>query len=311
MKLLSELPTNIDDSIVSIGVFDGVHLGHQFLFRKLCETASKKSKKSVIITFKNHPMSIIDQKFQPKFLMSLSDRLEKLSSTGVDYVIPITFDRKLANLSAKEFVAILKETINLSEIIAGPDFALGRNREGDIDKLVLLGQEMEYTVNTVPLFAEGDVTIHSSGARKELSAGNIKSLNALLGRRFTLSGSVHAGNKIGSELGFPTANISVDSNLAIPPDGIYATWVTIDNATDNQIWMGATSIGTRPTFEEYDNLTIETYLLNFDKDIYNQAINVEFVHKIRDQTKFSSENSLIEQMRIDIDIIKNILITQR
>lgn len=312
MKLLSELPLNLDYSIVSIGVFDGVHLGHQYLFSRLCEVASQQSKSSVIITFKNHPMSVINQKFQPKFLMSLSDRLEKLSSTGVDSVIPITFDEELAKLSAKEFLSILKERINLSQIIAGPDFALGRNREGNIDRLTLLGLELGYALEVVPVysFSEKNIPVRSSEARKELSVGNIQSLNEMLGRKFRLSGPVNSGNKMGTKLGFPTANISVDSNLAIPPNGIYATWVTIDNVPASQRWMGATSIGNRPTFEEFKDLAIETFLLDFDEDIYNRRINIEFVQKIRNQKQFDSKNSLIEQMQIDIDTIKNTLTEQ-
>jgi len=313
MKLLSELPSNIDNSIVSIGVFDGVHLGHQFLFDRLRKSASEQSKSSVIITFKNHPMSVINKKFQPKFLMTLSERLENLSSTGVDSVIPITFDNELAKLSAKKFLSILKDKINLSQIVAGPDFALGRNREGNIEKLTLLGRKLGVSVEVVPVysFSEEEIPVRSSEARKELSKGNIKSLNEMLGRRFRLSGTVDPGNHIGTELGFPTANISVDLNLAIPPDGVYATWVTIDNEPTIQRWMGATSIGKRPTFKEFPDLAIETYLLDFNKDIYNRRMKIEFVQKIRDQKQFGSKNSLIEQMQIDIDTIRNILTEQK
>ena len=309
MKLFSELPSNIDNSIVSIGVFDGVHLGHQSLFGKLRQAAFDQSKSSIIITFKNHPMSVLNQKFQPKFLMPLSERLKNLSSTKVDAVIPITFDNDLAKLSAKEFLSILKEKINLSQIVCGPDFALGRNREGTIEKLNILGSEIGFTVEIVPVFSlsEEEIPVRSSQARKELSIGNISSLNKVLGRKFKLSGTVHTGNQMGPELGFPTANISIDSNLAIPPDGIYATWVSINEISTKKIWMGATSIGNRPTFKEFNDLVIETYLLDFDEEIYNRKINIEFFQKIRDQKQFDSKNSLIKQMQIDIDTIRNIL----
>ena len=309
MKLFSELPSNIDNSIVSIGVFDGVHLGHQSLFGKLRQAAFDQSKSSIIITFKNHPMSVLNQKFQPKFLMPLSERLKNLSSTKVDAVIPITFDNDLAKLSAKEFLSILKEKINLSQIVCGPDFALGRNREGTIEKLNILGSEIGFTVEIVPVFSlsEEEIPVRSSQARKELSIGNISSLNKVLGRKFKLSGTVHTGNQMGTELGFPTANISIDSDLAIPPDGIYATWVSINEISTKNIWMGATSIGNRPTFKEINDLVIETYLLDFDEEIYNRKINIEFFQKIRDQKQFDSKNSLIKQMQIDIDTIRNIL----
>jgi len=185
--------------------------------------------------------------------------------------------------------------------------------DDDIEKLTLLGRELGFSVEVVPVysFSEGEMPVRSSEARKELSKGNIKSLNAMLGRRFRLSGAVGSGNHMGTELGFPTANISVDLNLAIPPDGIYATWVTIDNEPANQRWMGATSIGKRPTFKEFHDLAIETYLLDFHEDIYNRQMKIEFVQKIRDQKQFSSKNSLIEQMQIDIDTIRNILSEQK
>ena len=290
------------ESLLAIGVFDGVHLGHQHLFNNLINTAKDHQLLSGVLTFKNHPATVLNSNFKPQLITSPVEKIKLIESTGIDFVVPITFDKTLANLSAKSFIELIQKHLNMKGISVGPDFHMGTNREADVTKLQTMGLKMGFFVNIPTLYEKTEIPVRSTSVRNSLISGNIKLANSILGRNFSLSGKIVKGFQRGKELGFPTANLSFDENQLIPENGIYATKVYLKNITYN----GATSIGTNPTFQN-QHKTIETFILNFNQDIYGESIKLEFIDKIRDEQSFKSVESLIIQMKEDVQKIQQIL----
>ena len=232
------------------------------------------------------------------------EKIKLIESTGIDFVVPITFDKTLANLSAKSFIELIQKHLSMKGISVGPDFHMGANREADVSKLQNMGLKMGFFVNIPTLYEKTEIPVRSTSVRNSLMSGNVKLANSILGRNFSLSGRIVKGFQRGKELGFPTANLSFDENQLIPENGIYATKVYLKNITYN----GATSIGTNPTFQN-QHKTIETFILNFNQDIYGESIKLEFIDKIRDEQSFKSVESLIIQMKEDVQKIQQILKT--
>tara|TARA_Y100001970_G_scaffold233484_1_gene291101 strand:- start:396 stop:1322 length:927 start_codon:yes stop_codon:yes gene_type:complete len=290
------------ESLLAIGVFDGVHLGHQHLFNNLINTAKDHQLLSGVLTFKNHPATVLNSNFKPQLITSPVEKIKLIESTGIDFVVPITFDKTLANLSAKSFIELIQKHLNMKGISVGPDFHMGTNREADVTKLQTMGLKMGFFVNIPTLYEKTEIPVRSTSVRNSLISGNIKLANSILGRNFSLSGKIVKGFQRGKELGFPTANLSFDENQLIPENGIYATKVYLKNITYN----GATSIGTNPTFQN-QHKTIETFILNFNQDIYGESIKLEFIDKIRDEQSFKSVESLIIQMKKDVQKIQQML----
>jgi riboflavin kinase/FMN adenylyltransferase len=217
-------------------------------------------------------------------------------------VIPITFDLDLSDMSPKKFVARLQKHLNMRELVVGPDFAMGHNRVGDVISLTTLGTEMEFSVHVVPLFLEEGEAIRSTSVRKAISSGDVNQTANLLDRNFVLTGVVVRGAGRGRTLGFPTANLKTPQGMMVPGAGIYATWVHLDEKQ----YMAATSIGTRPTFGEGQR-TIESFILDFKGDLYNQRIRLEFVERMRDEIKYESVEDLKNQVNRDVTQTKTIL----
>ena len=291
-------------SAVTIGVFDGLHRGHIELIRTLIDVS--KDMLSLVLTFSKHPLSILDSNFAPKYLCSVEDRLSMLKETGVDEVIPLDFDEEIASLSAETFVQLLCNNLNLKVLVVGPGFALGRKREGNVPALKALGEKHGFAVIDVNPLTESSSLINSTSIRESLKNGSVREAANLLGRNFSLKGQVVKGQGVGHTLGFPTANLLSENNIVIPKDGIYATWSYFSDGKSSQKLKSATSIGVRPTFGKHDR-TVESYILDYDGDLYGKSMALEFVERIRDEIQYESASRLTDQMHIDVRDTRKIL----
>ncbi len=289
-------------TLLAIGVFDGVHAGHRYLLRQLQQQAAKANLLSGVVTFNPHPQSVLHPARQLPWLSDLDDRVTTLQKLGLNMVAVLTFTPELAQLSAREFMSLLKKYLNMQGITMGPDFVLGRRGEGDISLLRTLGDEMELTVHVIPPFTiEGEV-VSSTLIRQALARGDMRRVEKLMGRRFYLRGKVITSDKRGRLLGFPTANLDIKPQQALPDNGIYATIAQVDG----ERFPSATNVGTRPTFGEGKRM-VETYLLSYNGDLYGKQITVEFVKKVRDEQRFPSVEELITQMGEDVREVDAIL----
>jgi riboflavin kinase/FMN adenylyltransferase len=293
------------EMLLTIGVFDGVHLGHRHLIAKLNELARKQGYASGVITFSQHPQEVLSPKTRLPSLTRLEQRIALLEDEGVDIVIPIPFTPQLANLSPKQFLSLLKEYLQMKGLVVGPDFALGKGRQGDIDTLRKLGQEMGFSLTVVPPMAVDGETASSTAIRKALAEGNIKRVQKLLGRPFRLQGRVVSGDRRGTKLGFPTANLEVEPGQALPASGVYACRAYING----QSYPAMTNIGTRPTFGSGPRL-IEVYLLDYNGDLYGQELIIDIIERLRNEKKFDTPEQLRKQIAEDVKQGKAMLKTR-
>lgn len=282
------------ETVITIGVFDGVHRGHSHLLQHLIAAAESRYQPTVL-TFGNHPATVLQPGRQVSLITTLARKEALIRAQGIDHVVSLDFTPELAQLSFREFVSLLTERLRMKGMVIGSDFALGRNREGTVERLAALGQEMGFFVEIVePLLLDG-LLVKSRVIRQKLTEGEVAVSGRLLGRSFSLAGDVVTGDRRGRTLGFPTANVNVSKTMAHPADGIYATWALVDGARR----PAATSIGVRPTFGLSERL-VEVYILDFDGDLYGRELEVEFVDKLRDQEAFSSLDALVEQINRDV-----------
>ena len=304
MRIEQELEqAHIDrESVLTIGVFDGVHRGHQRLIAKVVAEANANGAAAGVVTFRNHPDSVLNPNFRPHYITSVAERTRLMEELGVDFVVPVTFDREVAGLRAGNFAKLLSSNLRMRGLVVGPDFAMGYKREGNVAVLSTLGAELGFSVSVVDLLSDGGDAVHSTSIRKALVDGNVKDVAKKLGRNFSISGTVVTGDKRGRTLGFPTANIEVGPNMVVPGNGIYATLAFVDGERH----MAATSIGTRPTFDGKGR-TIEAFLLGFDSNLYNRELRLEFVQRLRDELKFDSVDALLEQMELDVEQTRRLL----
>ncbi len=287
---------------ITIGTFDGVHLGHQRLFQRLNEVAESHDLVSAVVTFRNSPRLVLSLGAKVQYLQTLEERLALVKAHGVGLVVPIDFSKALSVLPAREFVSLLCEHLKMKGMVVGADFALGHNREGDIVTLKALGEEMEFWVETVEHVLMGQGAISSNSLRRAIIQGDVENAGKMLGRWYTVSGVVVEGDRRGAPLGFPTANLAVPDALAIPADGIYATWAIVDGTR----YQAATCIGVRPTFGG-GRRTVEAFLLDFQGDLYGQTLTLEFAGRLRAEAAFPSVDALVEQMRLDVEQTREVL----
>ena len=290
------------ETMVSIGVFDGVHLGHQRLLTHLRNEAKSKNRLSVVVTFKSHPEVVLGGRNRSLWLNDLETRISLIRDIGIDIVIALPFSAELAQLTAPKFVELLKEHLKMRGLIVGPDFALGRNREGDAEKLRSLGKEMGFTVEVIPTVVVDGIIVSSSTIRQALADGDMKKVEKLTGRLFSLRGQVVSGDRRGRELEFPTANLNLTSDQALPADGIYAT---ITHAGAHPL-PSVTNIGFRPTFGGKKRL-VETYILDFEGDLLGQQLTIDLVEKLRDEERFETVEALKARIVMDIEQARKIL----
>lgn len=280
---------------VAIGVFDGVHRGHRHLIGRLVERARQEGLASVVVTFHPHPRLVVRPQTTLTYLCGLEERIELLRALGVDSVANLSFTSELAQLSAREFVSLLVEELEMKLLVVGTDFALGRNREGDTDTLRTIGEELGLGMEVVPLLAASGEKVGSTAVRLALSRGDMETAASLLGRPFSLRGPVVPGAERGRALGFPTANIAVGLDRALPAYGVYVTRAHLGD----RAYPAVTNVGLRPTFAE-DKPTVETFILDFEGGLYGEEIRIELLHRLRGEIRFPNLEALKEQIEKDI-----------
>jgi len=291
------------DMLLTIGVFDGVHLGHRHLISKLVTRAKQKSFLSGVVTFRQHPRDLLAPQTRLPFLMTITERERLLKQVGVDAVILISFTPELASLTAREFVSLLQKLLRMRGLVVGPDFALGKNREGNAEVLRSLGQELGFTVTIVPPKQINGEIVSSTAIRNALAVGDMRKVTKLLGRPFSLQGKVTIGQQRGTEMGFPTANLDVNSRQAIPSEGVYATLSHIGG----KAYQSMTNIGRCPTFGDNNQRTIESYILDYNQVLYGQELKLEIIQRLRDEKRFDSVEALKKQIAEDVRQGKEVL----
>ncbi|MFQ5860228.1 MAG: bifunctional riboflavin kinase/FAD synthetase [Dehalococcoidia bacterium] len=301
LQLAHEAPPR--ETVLTIGVFDGVHLGHQKLLRQVQEVAARLGHLSCVLTFANHPRPIISPQLRVPLITTLQQRQELLKAQGLDLVLTVPFTWELSLLPARSFVSLLMEQLKMRTLVVGPDFALGHQRQGNVTTLRRLGQEMGFSLQEVEPLKLSSEVVSSSAIRQAIAQGDLERVARMLGRSFTLRGRVIPGVSRGQDLGFPTANLQMDPQQTLPRDGIYATWAHVGG----QRWMAATNIGVRPTFSAGGERLVEAFILDFDGDLYRQELDLEFVRRLRDELPFPSPRELVEQMHRDVEQARAIL----
>jgi riboflavin kinase/FMN adenylyltransferase len=287
---------------LAIGSFDGLHIGHQAVLSRLSAGASEGSLEPAMITFDPHPRCVLDPSNCPPMITTLEERLELAAQLGVRHAIVLEFNRALAGLPAEEFMSRVTAAMDLRCLVAGADFALGRGRTGNLEWLRSHGKSAGYRVEVVqPVRVDGE-EVHSSEIRRRLILGEVEAANRLLGREFTLSGLVLPGDRIGTDLGWPTVNLSVPAGKLVPARGIYAGWAV----TPEGDHMAAISIGYRPTFTSAE-LRVEAYLLDFSGDLYQRRLELRFAQRLHDEIKFSDMKALSEQIAQDVEATRRLL----
>jgi riboflavin kinase/FMN adenylyltransferase len=289
------------ETVVTIGVFDGVHQGHRHLLRQVVEAAGDQYLPTVV-TFSNRPITVLRPGTEPSYLTTLDQRVELIKQQGIELVVCLEFNLEMAEVTAADFAKLLSESLNMKGLILGPDSALGKGRQGDLAFMKEQGEQLGFWAKTVETLEIEGQPVKSRRIREAVASGNITICPELLGRNHDLSGVVVVGDQRGRTLGFPTANIEVDSQLLLPGDGIYATWAIIDGKRH----QSATSIGIRPTFGLTQRL-VEVFIMDFSEDIYGKTVGVEFIKKVRDQEKFDGLDELIKQINQDVDDCRQVL----
>lgn len=293
----------VQDAFLTIGAFDGVHLGHRAILSRMVEEAHRAGSPAAVVTFHPHPVAVLRGIDSPLYITSPQEKAHLLGQLGIDIVITLTFDLALASLTAEEFMLLLSESLGIRQLWAGSDFALGRNRQGNVDMLEKIGQRLGYSVHVIPAI-EVDGRISSSRIREQIRAGQVSDAAQLLGRTYSIEGPVVHGDGRGRGLGFPTANVDYWPGKIIPAYGVYATWTWLRNRRLPSV----TSVGVRPTFDNQPTAPrVEAYLIDFDEDLYDQIVQVEFLEFLRPEYRFTSVDSLIEQMVKDTLLAREVL----
>lgn len=289
-------------AIITVGTFDGIHVGHQTLLRKVLEKAEKYNGKSTLVTFTPHPKLVVGQKNLEaiKLLSTIDEKIAFLNDIGLDRVIIIKFTEDFSKISSKDFIEkILVEKIGFQEIVVGHDHAFGRNRKGSLSLLRQLAARYHYRIQLVDAVCIDGEIVSSTILRNLLTAGSIEKANRFLGRPYSFAGRIVKGDGRGRYLNFPTANIQpLSINKLIPRDGVYAVRVKLANYS----FLGAMNIGIRPTFSDSVR-TIEVYLSDFEGDIYGERLVISCLKRLRDEIKFDSADKLIHQMELDVSQI--------
>lgn len=289
---------SFDESVVTIGKFDGIHKGHEVLIEKAVDYAQKENLQSIVFTFKNSPVSYFS-KIVPREIITEVEKMKKLKDLGVDVVVDIPFNKEMADISAEDFVKeILVNKLGVKKLIIGHDFAFAKNREGTPPILKILGKKYGFMVDVIEPVVINNIRVSSTYVKDLIYAGRVEEVKYYLGRNYFIEGKVIRAKQIGRTIGFPTANLKLQENLIIPKRGIYATKVYIGD----KVYIGATNIGYNPTVNG-EKMSVETNILQFDKDIYGKTIKLEFLERIRDEKKFKDLNELKIQLKMDTNYI--------
>ena len=299
---LEEIKKSIKNPIVTIGNFDGVHKGHQNIFKIINKRAKKLNGESVVITFDPHPLKVFTGEEKLFLLTPTKKKIKLIEKFGIKNLVLINFTREFANLSAEDFVKkILVNSLNTKEVHVGYNYFFGKNKEGNIDKLKEFGEKYNFTVKIIEPYILNNKIVSSTLCRNLIAEGKVKEVSFFLGRYYLIEGMVVKGLQIGNQLGFPTANIK-SPNEVYPKNGVYAVKV----GYKGEILNGACSIGMNPTFGRH-SLTVEVFIFDFNKNIYGENLKIVFIERIRGMEKFSSPEELAAQITKDIDKAKYIL----
>lgn len=287
------------DSVVTIGTFDGVHIGHQKIIKRLVKIAEKKNLQAVVLTFFPHPRMVLQTDTNIKLINIIDEKSQLLENFGVDHLVIHEFTKDFSRLSALEFVRdVLVNKLHVKHMIVGYDHRFGRNRTANIDDLKEYGEIYNFEITEISAQEINEVTVSSTKIRKALQEGDIKSANAFLGYNFMLTGTVIEGRNLGKQIGFPTANLHIEESYKlVPKNGSYI----VKSIIDQDIVFGMMNIGTNPTVSG-DTQSTEVHFFNFDKDIYGKKIQVELLSRLRDEQKFNSIEDLKTQLHTDKDV---------
>lgn len=290
-------------SWLTVGVFDGVHRGHQRIINRLAAGAHENGLPAVVLTFDPHPAKVFGRG-DIKLLTLPGERARLLGELGVDVVVTHPFNRDVANTTAYDFMKYLKSRIGLSHILLGYDSTLGKDREGNASRLTEIGSELGYAVEVVSALGDESGVISSTEIRKLITVGKVAEAARLMGHPYSLQGMVTRGDQRGKTIGFPTANLAYAREKVIPAGGIYACWAYLGGEKHR----AAVNVGTNPTFTpDKSTLNVEAYLLDFNRDIYGEVLQLEFAARLRDELKFDSVEALVEQIRRDVEETREIL----
>lgn len=307
MKVFNSITdfTATKKTIVTLGTFDGVHIGHNAILDKICKVANSESLESVILTFFPHPRLIVSNNYDIKLLNTIEEKSTLLEKKGIQNFIIHPFDKTFSELSPREFVTqVLVDKLNIQKIIIGHDHKFGKDRAADFNDLINFGKEFGFEVEEISAQQINEVSVSSTKIRNSLLDGNVALANEYLGYSYVLTGIVVKGNQLGRTIGFPTANIEIPEDYKlIPKNGVYIVTANVNNDSSDseqpkQTVFGMMNIGVKPTLGE-NKLSIEVHLLNFDKDIYNQKIQVNVLERLRDEQKFESFDALKTQIESD------------
>ncbi len=292
------------ETILTIGAFDGVHRGHQALIKGVVERARATDRLAAVITFHPHPAMALAPQRAPRYLTTPGEKMALLEGLGVDLTVLLPFDRQVAAMPARDFMVMVSRHLRMRELWVGPDFGLGRNREGTVERLRELGPELGYDLVVVePVGGAGNgQTVSSSCIRELLAQGRVEEAALQLGRYPRLSGEVVTGARRGHNLGFPTANLEVRPERAVPADGVYAVFAVLGS----ERYLAVANVGVRPSFDN-GHRTVETHILDFDQDIYGCDLVVEFVARLRDERRFEHIDDLVAQIERDSETARQIL----
>ena len=286
-------------SLITIGVFDGVHIGHQALLCRLVENARSRGLLSIAVTFRQHPEQLLAPQKKFSLIEAPDDKIERIRDTGVDMTLILDFDRELADHDAESFVALLRRYLNMNGMVLGWDFALGRSREGSLLKLEELGKELDFSMEVVGAVMLNGEIVSSTAIRQALSAGDIDRANAMLGRPFSLQGEVVKGSHRGTELGFPTANLDIPENISLPADGVYAARVQLGAKS----LPAAVFIGRRPTFGGIERI-VEAHIMDYTGNLYGRRLKTDIISRMRGELKFENIEALKSQIERDVTLIR-------
>ncbi|PZD78504.1 bifunctional riboflavin kinase/FAD synthetase [Mesonia sp. K7] len=292
----------VNKSVVTIGTFDGVHIGHQKILSRLIKTAKKENLDAVVLTFFPHPRMVLQKDVEIKLINTIDERIAILKSFGVDEILVYPFSHEFSRLTAREYVEeILVKKLKAKKVIIGYDHRFGRNRAADINDLKQLGKEFRFTVEEISKQDVDEVAVSSTKIRKAILEGDFDTANKYLGKPFVINGKVEKGESVGKKLGFPTANIKIsESYKIIPKKGVYV----VQSQIEGKNFFGMMNIGNNPTFENRKP-SIEVYFLHFDGNLYDKSIQIEVLTRIRDEKKFHSVELLVEAMQQDLKFTEN------
>lgn len=301
---IKQLEKRLENPALTIGNFDGVHLGHQALFRKVVELASKRQAHSVALTFDPHPLQVLRPENPPKLISTFEQKIEQIEHAGIDILICLPFTMELAATTATDFVEkILVRAIGIKDLVIGYDYALGRGREGNIDFLRKKGREFGYSTHVVPAVEIDGMVVSSTNVRRLVSQGEMRKVARLLGRYYQTRGIVQKGMQRGGPVvGFPTANLKINNEDLCPRPGVYV----VQAIYDTHCYGGVVNIGVNPTFGDQE-LRAEVHIFDFNRDIYGHPLKVNLIQRIRDEKRFSGPEELRAQICRDVKQARVIL----